>query len=223
MTRVRPRVIWSPISQVAPAASVEIAQLVTEVYTNHDLLPPEWTPLQRREFLHREAARLSRQVAELAADMTERAVQDWISRTGDHPDYLTKIGLVNTATGQAQDLVLSQGLYELIPLPQDDSLEDSSAKLPDRSRVPWHQRWTRTYYRTEPTEDQEDLVAAVWPAPDFSALFRIKAEYLIAARAEDHQLLPADRYDPLADQLATLVYADLRADGLPTQPTREKP
>ena len=85
------------------------------------------------------------------------------------------------------------------------------------------QRWTRTYYRTEPTEDQEDLVAAVWPAPDFSVLFRIKAEYLIAARAEDHQPLPADRYDPLADQLATLVYADLRADGLPTQPTQEKP
>lgn len=193
---------------------------MTEVYTTHDLLPPEWTPQQRQNVLHREAARLSRQMAELAADMTERAVQDWIARTGDHPDYLTKIGLVNTATSQAQDLMLSQELYELIPPPQDDPLEDHSAGRPDRSQVPWDQRWTRTYYRTEPTEDQEDRVAAVWPPPDFSALFRIKAEYLIAARAEDRQPLPADRHDPLADQLAQLVYADLRADGLPTQPTQ---
>ena len=89
--------------------------------------------------------------------------------------------------------------------------------------MPWDQRWTRTYYRTEPTQDQEDLVATVWPPPAFSALFRIKAEYLISARAEDHQPLPSDRHDPLADQLAQLVYADLRADGLPTQPTQEKP
>ncbi len=215
--------IWPPTSQVAPAVSPELAQIVTEVYTNHDLLPPEWKPQQRQDFLHREAARLSRQVAELAADMAEQAVQDWIIHHGDHPDYLTKAGLVNNATHQAKELVLSQELYELIPPPQDDPLEDSSTELPDRRQVSWDQRWTRTAYRTEPTEDQEALVAAVWPAPDFSALFRIKAEYLIAARAEDHQLLPVDRHDPLADQLAELVYADLHADGLPTQPTREKP
>ena len=215
--------IWPPTSQVAPAVSPELAQIVTEVYTNHDLLPPEWKPQQRQDFLHREAAQLSRQVAELAADMAEQAVQDWIIHHGDHPDYLTKAGLVNNATSQATELVLSQELYELIPPPQDDPLEDDTAGLPDRSQVPWDRRWTRTYYRTEPTEEQEDLVAAVWPAPEFSALFRIKAEYLIAARAEDHQALPTDRLDPLANRLAQLVYADLRTDGLPTQTTREKP
>lgn len=208
---------------MASAASPEIVQLVTEVYTTHDLLPPEWTPPQRQDFLHREAGRLSRQMADLAADMTERAVQDWISRTGEHPDYRTKVALVTTATVQARELVLSQELYELIPPPADDPLEDHLAGRPDRIQVPWDQRWTRTYYRTEPTQDQEDLVAAVWPPPAFSALFRIKAEYLISARAEDHQPLPSDRHDPLADQLAQLVYADLRADGLPTQPTQEKP
>ena len=222
MTRVRPRVIWPPTSRVALAVSPEIAQLVTEVYTTHDLLPSEWTPPQHQDFLYREAGRLSRQVAELAADMTEQAVQDWISRTGDHPDYRTKVALVNTATGQAHELVLGQELYELIQPRQDDPLEDHSAGRPDRSQVPWDQRWTRTYYRTEPTQDQEDLVAAVWPSPDFPALFRIKAEYLIAARAEDHQPLPTNRHDPLADQLAQLVYADLRADGLLAQPTKEK-
>lgn len=201
--------------------SNEIQQIVTEVYTTHDLLPSEWTPQQRQDFLDREAGRISRQVAALAAEMTDQAVQEWISRHGDHPDFLTKAGLVNNVTNQAKHLVLSQELYELIPPPADDpledSLEDSSAGLPDRSQVPWDKRWTHTAYRTEPTEDQEDLVAAVWPVPDFSALFRIKAEYLIAARAEDRLPLPVDRHDPLAAQLAQMVYDDLRADGLPEQ------
>ncbi|OKH77659.1 hypothetical protein EB75_01225 [Mycobacterium sp. ST-F2] len=223
MTSVSLRVLWPPTLRLAPAVNPELAQIVNEVYTNHDLLPPEWTPQQRQDFLQREAARLSRHVAELAADMADQAVKDWINRHGDHPDYLTKTGLVNNATNQATELVLSQELYELIPPPQDDPLEDDTTGLPDRSQVPWDRRWTRTYYRTEPTEEQEDLVAAVWPTPEFPALFRIKAEYLIAARAEDRLPLPADRYDPLADQLAQLVYADLRADGLPTQTTREKP
>lgn len=55
--------------------------------------------------------------------------------------------------------------------------------------------------------------------PDFSGLFRIKAGYLIAARAEDQLTLPTDQHDPLAAALAQIVYADLRADGLTTGPT----
>lgn len=107
------RVLWPPTPRVAPAVSPELAQIVTAVYTNHDLLPPEWTPQQRQDFLHREAARLSRQAAKLAADMADQAVQEWINRHGDHPDYLTTAGLVNSATSQATELVLSQELYEL--------------------------------------------------------------------------------------------------------------
>ena len=59
----------------------------------------------------------------------------------------------------------------------------------------------------------------MWPAPDYSAVFRIKAGYLIAARAEDRLPLPHNHDDPLAAELAQMVYADLRADGLPTGPT----
>ncbi|MDT5053440.1 MAG: hypothetical protein QOF66_1806 [Mycobacterium sp.] len=197
-----------------PLTSPEIQQIVTEVYTSHDLLPSEWTPQRQRDFLDQEAARLSRQVAELAAELSEEAIQEWISRTGDHPDVMTKVGLVNNATLRAKEIVLSEGLYELIPPPPEEDL-DESPPMPDRSAVPWDRRWTHTQYRTDPTEDQEDLVTAVWPAPDFSGLFRIKAGYLIAARAEDHQVLPTDRHDLLAAQLAQMVYADLRADGLP--------
>jgi hypothetical protein len=157
-------------------------------------------------------------VAELAADLSEQAIQDWISRTGDHPDVITKVGLVNNATLQAKEVVLTQELYELIPPPPDQDLE-SLPPMPDRREVPWDRRWTHTQYRTEPSEDQEDLVTAVWPAPDFSGLFRIKAGYLIAARVEDQLVAPTDRHDPLAAALAQIVYADLRADGLTTGPT----
>jgi hypothetical protein len=197
-----------------PVTSPEIQQIVTEVYTSHNLLPSEWTPQRQRDFLDQEAARLSRQVAELAAELSEEAIQEWISRTGDHPDVMTKVGLVNNATLRAKEIVLSEGLYELIPPPPAEDL-DESPPMPDRSEVPWDRRWTHTQYRTDPSEDQEDLVTAVWPGPDFSGLFRIKAGYLIAARAEDQLVLPTDRRDPLAAQLAQMVYADLRADGLP--------
>lgn len=205
------RVIYSPEPKM-PARSPEVQQIVTEVYTKHDLLPSEWTTQRQRDFLDQEAARLSGHVAELATELGELAVQEWMTEHGDHPDYLTKVGLLNTATASAKDIVLSQQLYELIPPPPGDLDE---TRMPDRSELAWGRRWTHTQYRTEPTEDHEDLVAAVWPSPEFSGLFRIKAGYLIAARAEDHQPLPIDRHDPLAAQLAQMVYADLRADGLP--------
>ena len=107
-------------------------------------------------------------------------------------------------------------LYELIPEPQDPPNETTATPPSlDRSQVPWDQRWTRTQYRSDPSEQIEDLVAQIWPDPDFSAVFRIKAGYLLAARAEDHLALPAHREDPLAEELAALVYSDLRHDGLP--------
>lgn len=211
--------VYSRVPQL-PASSPEIRQIVKHVYTTHNLLPSEWTPQQQQRFLGQEAARLSRQVAELAAEMSEQAIQDWIACTGVHPDFWTKVGMVNTGTAQARELVLGQQLYTLIPTLADRPLDDGSMERPDAAQVPWDQRWTRTYYRTDPSAELEELVVAVWPSPDFSALFRIKAGYLLAARAEDHQPVPIDRHDPLADQLAQLVFADLRTDGLPVEPTK---
>lgn len=52
--------------------SPEIAQIVTDVYTTHLSLPPEWTPAQRQSFLDRTAAALSRQIAEQAAELGSR-------------------------------------------------------------------------------------------------------------------------------------------------------
>lgn len=115
------------------------------MYTNHDLLPPEWTPRQQREFLDAEAARLSRQVAELAADLSEHAIGESTIRAGRHPDVMTKVGLINTATVQAKEIVLARELYELIPPTED--LDDTAQVLPDRSELAWDRRWTHTQYR----------------------------------------------------------------------------
>lgn len=197
--------------------SPEIREIVADVYTHHLQLPTEWTSTQRRRFIEAEAGRISRQVAELAEQLGERAVTQWSARHGDHPDFLTKVGLLNTATASAKEIVLSNELYEMIPEPPDPPSDTSEAGKPmlDRSQVPWDQRWTRTYYRSDPSERIEELVAAVWPEPDFSDVFRIKAGYLLAARVEDQLPIPQARSDPLAGQLAQMVYSDLRHDGLP--------
>lgn len=195
--------------------SPEIAQIVADVYTNHLTLPPEWTPGQRQVFLDRTAATLSRQVAELGAELGEQAVQEWTTSHGEHPDYLTKVGLLNSATASAREMVLTSELYELIPAPLDPPPADLDQQLSPVDRLPWTQRWTRTPYRSEPDEVMEELVVALWPAPAFSAVFRIKAGYLLAARAEDQLPLPRHAHDPLAVELTEMVYQDLRDDGLP--------
>jgi hypothetical protein len=152
----------------------------------------------------------------LGDQMGAQSVTEWTARTGAHPDYLTKVGLLNTAMSAAKEVVLNNELYELIPQPADPPSElDTEPPTLDRSQVPWDQRWTRTQYRSDPSEEIEDLVAQIWPDPYFSAVFRIKAAYLLAARAEDQLPPPGHRGDPLADELAQMVYSDLRRDGLP--------
>lgn len=200
----------------AAVSSPEIRQIVQDVYSQHLELPPEWTPEQSATVLEDEASRISQQIAQLADQMGAQSVAEWTQRTGQHPDYTTKVGLLNTAMLAAKEIVLSNELYELIPEPQDPSDETAeTAPDLDRRQVPWDQRWTRTQYRSDPSDQIEDLVAQIWPDPVFSAVFRIKAGYLLAARAEDHLPLPAHHEDPLAEELATLVYNDLRHDGLP--------
>lgn len=195
----------------APVSSPEIRQIVHEVYRPYQ----HPTPGSREAFLDREADRISRQVAQLAAEMGEQSISDWESRNGRHPDYLTKTGLLNTARASALEIVLQQELYEKLPSEPEEPDEQTTTAEADRAQLPWDQRWTRTAYRTEPDETLEDLAATVWPAPDFSVVFQIKAGYLLAALAEDGQPLPSRPDEDLAAALAKLVYADLKSDGLP--------
>lgn len=226
------RTIWHgapdqiPTSRVCSTSSAgtvvvtspEIRQIVDEAYAGPLPLPQQWSPAQREEFLESVAARIGRQVAQLAAEMGAQAVGEWTQTHGAHPDYLTKVGLLNTARSQAMEIVLTNELYEKIPAPPEEPNElwGSSAHPPiDRSQLPWDQRWTNPQYRSDPNEDIEALTAQLWPAPAYSAVFRIKAGYLLAARAEDGLELPSIRGGPLTEQLTAMVYQDLRDDGLP--------
>jgi len=231
-TITQERTIWHGVRGQIPTSGVcstswagtvvvtspEIRQIVAQVYSGSLQLPPEWDQTRRAEFIETEAAKISYQVAELAAEMGAQAVGEWTRTQGAHPDYLTKVGLLNTARAQAMEIVLNQELYEQIPTEDDEPTDlwgEQDQPLPDRSQVPWDQRWTQPVYRSDPSEDIEALIADLWPDPGHSAVFRIKAGYLLAARAEDGLPLPTGPGDPLTDELARMVYRDLRDDGLP--------
>ena len=66
------RICSASSTKKVAVTSPEIAQIVSAVYTTHLSLPPEWTPAQRQGFLDRTAATLSRQIAELAAQLGSR-------------------------------------------------------------------------------------------------------------------------------------------------------
>ncbi len=202
-------------------ADPEILGIVTNVYTTHHLLDPDWTPQQCQDFLEGQTKKIALLIVNLAADMAEGSIRAWIDKNGEHPDMQTTIGLRNNAFNQAYEIVIAQEVLELRPGPDDpyweesldeDEEEDSPPPLLDRSQIPWDVRWTMPDYRPEPTEDQERLAARVWPT--YSILFQITARDLIAVRAEEHMPLPTGPHDPLTAELTTMVQERLRSRDL---------
>lgn len=200
--------------------STEIHQIVCRVYATSLSLPPEWSPQQREEFLESEATRMTDRVADLEDHLSSHAINEWRrTHNGEFPDLFTKMGMINNSRLQAMEVVLNNELYELIPPEEEEpsTLWGEDQPIPDRSQTPWDQRWIIPELRTEPIETIEDLIAQMWPEPGYSDLFRIKAGYLLAARDEDGMPLPCDPQEPLAQQLAEMVYSDLRRDGWPAR------
>ena len=98
--------------------SPEILQIVTQAYQQQLGLPTEWTPAQRQAFIEAEADKISYRVAELAAELEAQAVGEWTRRHGQHPDYLTKVGLVNTRPPQARRSCSTRSSTSMIPEPR---------------------------------------------------------------------------------------------------------
>ena len=195
-------------------------QAVDDVYRQWLSLPDDWTPAQQHRYLQNMTSRLDRMAAELADTLAAAAITEWTTRHGQHPDFLTTVGLRETALQNARETIVRQELYDLIP--QDDSDETVDFDPPLRqpipaSQVPWDQRWKDARYRSDPGEQIEALAEMVWPAPTFSVMFRIKAAYLLIARIEDQLPVPDGPQHPLAAELAPMVYEDLRADGYPVE------
>lgn len=108
------------------------------------------------------------------------------------------------------DWVAAARLWQPRQHPYSDA--EPSVTGHDRRQLAWNQRWNNAQWRTEPAERHHALAAAVWPDPAFSAAFRARAAYLLAAREEDNLAMPAGHGDPLAAECATLVFEDLRND-----------
>ena len=230
------RTIWAAtrrrirISRICSASSTrqavtvidpEILKAVQTVYSTDLSLPEEWTPEQRTEFLTAEADKISSMAASMAEELWEKAIAVWSrNRNGKTPSHATKVALLEAARAQAAQTVLNNELYELIETDQTDDLIETdeippSWGSPDPAHLGWERRWTNPAHQSEPSEDLEALIDRLWPAPDYSGPFRIKAGYLISARTEDGQPLPAHPEDPLTAELAQMIYRDLRVDGLP--------
>lgn len=201
--------------------SVWMRQAVIEVYPRWLPLPQEWTPEQTERHLVAETARLDRMASELSDQLVSTAIEDWTNRRGAHPDYMTTVRLRQTALQNAREAIVRRELYDLIEQ-QDD--EDAEELVPveaplhqpvPASAVPWNRRWNDARYRSDPGQRIEALAEMVWPDPDFSEWFRIKAAYLLIARIEDRLAVPDGPGHRLASELAPLVYADLVADGYP--------
>lgn len=196
-------------------------QAVNDVYPRWLPLPADWTPEQTERHLVAETARLDRMAAELSDQLASTSIENWTERQGAHPDYLTTVRLRQTALQNARELIVRQELYDLIEQreePEPTVPVDPPLHQPvPASQVPWNLRWNDARYRTDPGEQIDALADMVWPDPDFSVMFRIKAAYLLIARIEDQLPVPDGPQHRLAAELAPLVYADLAADGYPEQ------
>ncbi|AFM20673.1 hypothetical protein Mycch_6073 (plasmid) [Mycolicibacterium chubuense NBB4] len=224
------RTIWAatehrtPTSRICSASSTaqavtvidpEILKAVQTVYSTDLSLPEEWTPQRRNEFLTAEADKISSMAASMAEQLWEKAIEAWSrQRNGQTPNHATKVALLQAARTQAAQTVLNSELYELIETDETRQWEPP-VPTPKPAQLSWEQRWTSPAHQSEPSEELEALIDRLWPAPDFSGPFRIKAGYLASARAEDALPLPAHPEEPLTGELARMIFHDLRADGLP--------
>ncbi|KUH91851.1 hypothetical protein AU187_04315 [Mycobacterium sp. IS-1556] len=202
--------------QAVTVVDPEILKAVQTVYSTELSLPEEWTPEQRTDFLTAEADKISSMAASMAEELWEKAIAAWSrQRNGQTPNHATKVALLESARAQAAQTVLNNELYDLIETDENTPEWETPDPIPDPATVSWEQRWTNPALQSEPSEDLEALIDHLWPAPDFSGPFRIKAGYLLAARAEDGLTPPAHPEDPLTAKYAEMIYSDLRRDGLP--------
>ena len=201
----------------AAVSSPEIRQIVQDVYSQHLALPPEWTPEQSATFLEDEAARISQQIA----------------RAG-RPDGRPIGGRVDAADRGAPGLPDQGGTAQHGDgLGQGDRAQraalraDPASRRIRRTRPPRRPRaWIAVRCRgisagparstaATPASRSKTWSPRYGPTRTSRRCFGSRPGYLLAARAEDHLGLPAHREDPLAEELAALVYSDLRHDGLP--------
>ncbi len=182
--------------------SAEIRQIVARTWTEYIGVPQEWSREQTEEFFTDEATRMADRISRMQAEAQLVVIRQWRNaHNGNQPDYLTQVGLINAARAQCQEIVLSEELYEQIPEEQDEETystgewdESNWGQLPEGNEE-WAvaaranpDRWT-TVFRSDPTEEIVDAVAALWP--ERTATFQLYMELLWQSRVEDDKPVPA--------------------------------
>ena len=182
--------------------SAEIRQIVARTWREYIGVPQEWSSEQTEAFFTEEATRMADRIARMQAEAQLVVIRQWRNaHNGNQPDYLTQVGLINAARAQCQEIVLSEELYEQIPEEQDEETystgewdESNWGQLPEGNEE-WAvaaranpDRWT-TVFRSDPTEEIVDAVAALWP--ERTATFQLYMELLWQSRVEDDKPVPA--------------------------------
>ena len=196
--------------------TVWMRQAVDDVYSKGLLrLPEVWSAQEKDRYLDILTERLDTKAADLSMQLASSAIYEWTQRNqGRHPDYETTLRLRTTAQQNAREAIVRQELYNRVPASRYD--EEAQPEAPARvSATPWERRWTDPAYWAEPSEEIEDLTDRVWPQR--SAMFRVKAAYLLATRLEDGLQIPNGPHHRLAKTLAPQIEQDLRDDGYPAE------
>lgn len=186
-------------------------QAVDQVYHRQIGIPAQWSPEQTELFLSLVTQRLDDQAATLALELGEQAVQSWTQQHHSQPDHATTVGLHETALQNARETIVRQSLYDLIPQPP----EGHDSKPPTPADIPWTHRWRHLVYRAEPSEQIEELADHLWP--DRSAMFRVKAAYLLATRLEENRAIPTAPGHRLTHDLGVEVAEAMTAEGYPPE------
>ncbi|NKR53053.1 hypothetical protein GS481_02635 [Rhodococcus hoagii] len=184
-------------------------------------MDPQLTPEQREERIEQEAARLTQMVEETVGESGQGFLLDqWrAEHPGVTPDYETVASLMAAAWTSARSKVLSEELYSQVTeevyqrvTETDEVIEQERQQRIDaarESRDP--DRWKSLNVEVSPLA--ETIVNRVWMGE--SGRFTVLAQSLIQQRLEDNELTPVNAVDPLADELAALVAAEIEAH--PTQ------
>jgi len=190
--------------------SAEIRQIVARTWREYIGVPQEWSSEQTEAFFTEEATRMADRIARMQAEAQLVVIRQWRNvHHGNQPDYLTQVGLINSARAQCQEIVLSEELYEQIPEDSENSEEEDELQAAWEAQVereqwfrrlpegdePWKvaaranpDRW-KTVYRSDPTEEIVDAVAALWP--ERTPRFHLYMELLWQSRVEDDKPVPA--------------------------------
>ena len=131
--------------------SAEIRQIVARTWTDYIGVPQEWSSEQTEEFFTEEATRMADRIARMQAEAQLVVIRQWRdAHHGNQPDYLTQVGLINSARAQCQEIVLSEELYEQIPEDSENSEEEDELQAAWEAQVEREQWYGRLPEGNEP-------------------------------------------------------------------------